>query len=297
MSEVASQILDSKPTEPAIVESTTQPAQTPEAKINPEEKVSSKMEILIRREAAAVQRERLAKDKEAEIEAKLAKIRDFESAKGNSKKALELLGLDYNELTQSLLKDGEIPPEVQIKKVEERFDTFLKSQEEAEQKRLSDQAREAEAKETKVIHDFKSEITTYLSDNKSRYELIDFEGHQDTVFDVIDEHYNRTLNPETGIGKIMTIAEAADKVEEFLEKKYERSKDLSKVKTLFGAVPKGLVKETVEQQRKQGQPPRTSPLRTLTNNNSATQAAPAQKRITDEDRIQKAIAYANSLRR
>lgn len=289
----AGQILDSATPEATAIpqsETTATAPVVPEVKANSEDRVSSKLEVLIRREQAAVQRERLAKEKEAEIESKLAKIKDFESAKGNSKKALELLGLDYNELTQSLLKDGEIPPEVQIKKVEERFDTFLKSQEEAEKIRLADQKREAEAKETKVIHDFKSEITTYLTDNKTRYELIDFEGQQDLVFDVIDEHYNRTLDQETGIGKIMTIAEAADKVEEHLEKKYERSKSLSKVKTLFGAVPRELVRQTVEQQKRTSQPPKT-----LTNNIQATQERP--RKITDEDRIQKAIAYAQSLRR
>lgn len=293
MSEVVSQILDAKA--PAAPETTGIPSSAVvEPKVNPDDRVSSKLEVLIRREQAAVQRERVAKEKEAALEARELRFKEFESAKdGNSKKALELLGLNYDELTQSLLKDGDIPPEVQIKKVEERMNTFLKSQEEAEQKRLESQKQEAAAKETKVIADFKSEINQHLTDNASRYELIKFEGQEDLVFDVIDEHYTRTIDEVTGIGKIMTIAEAADKVEQHLEQKYEKAKSLSKVSTLFGAVPKGLVKNAVEQKTKlNSQPPKT-----LTNNLTATPTKPKTRAVTDEDRIQRAIAYAKNLRR
>ncbi len=292
MNEAVNQILDQKPAEETPVDpaqTTATPAQDLQSK--PDDRVSSKMEVLIKREQAAIARERAAKDKETEIESKLKLIADFESAKGNSKKALELLGLDYNQLTQSIVRDGEIPPEVQIQRIEEKFDQF-KSDKEAEAKaRAEDAKKAAEENEQKTIANFKVGINQYLNDNASRYEYISFEAQQDLVFDVIDTHYNRTIDPETGTGKVLSIAEAADKVEQFLEQKYLKAKDLNKTKSLWGAVPKDAFKQAAKPEQKVSQPPKT-----LTNNLTATQTKPRVKTLTDEDRVQKAIAYAQSLR-
>lgn len=264
-----------------------------------DEKVSPKLEILIRREQQAVARERQAKQIEADLQARLrtleereARVREFESAKGNSKKALELLGLNYDELTKAQLLDGEIPPEVQIKKIEEKFEAFKSEKEKEEQRRQEQEALKQREAEARAISDFKSQINTYLSDNAARYEFIAFEGAQELVFDVIDEHYNRTLNQETGIGKVMSLEEAADKVEEYLEGKYNKAKELSKTKALWGSIPKVPLQEAAKQQTN------IKPQqKTLTNQLSAKVQTPTVNRmLTDEERVQKAIAYAKGLR-
>lgn len=265
----------------------------------PQERVSNKLEVLIKREQAALFRERLAKQKEADVNARLqelqsreAKIQEFEGAKGNSKKALEMLGLNYDELSRSILKDGEIPPEVQIKKIEDKFEAFKAAKDQEDQRKIEDQKRHAEAQEVRAISDFKTEINTYLSDNSARYELIAFEGQQDLVFDVIDEHYTRTINPETGVGKVMSKSDAADKVEAYLEQKEVKRKELNKVKTLWGAVPKVTLQQAAKPQTNIRTPPKT-----LTNQLSATAKTTDPNRIlTDEERVQKAIAYARGLR-
>jgi len=46
------------------------------------------------------------------------------------------------------------------------------------------------------------------------------------------------MNPETGVGKVMSIAEAADKVEEILEKQYDKSRTLNKASSPMGCSPK-----------------------------------------------------------
>lgn len=230
-----------------------------------DEKLASRLEILMRRDQAVVNKERALKAKEAELESKLARITEFESVKANPKKALEFLGLDYNELTQSILKDGETTPEIEIKRLREDLETQKRSQEADKERQLQDAKRATEAQELKAVSDFKGEINTYLKDNASRYELISFEAQQELVFDVIDEQYTRTIDPETGAGKVMSIAEAADKVEEYLEKKYLKSKDLNKVKALWGNIPKEAQKQLLKQETKPSQPPKT-----LTNQLSAS---------------------------
>lgn len=306
----AAQILDQPAPAPAIQKDmggAIKDEGTPPA----HEKVSSKLEVLIKREQAALFRERLAKQKEAELEAKMQafqekerEIQEFQKAKGNSKEALKHLGLTYDELTRAELADGQIPPEVQIKKIEEKFDAF-KSQKEQEEKARQDEAeRQARAQEQKAIDTFKVEINSYLTDNKDRYEFINFEGEQQLVFDVVDEHYNRTLylaqrdfqagkiSQDQVIGKVMSIKEAADKVEEHLEKKYNKAKELNKTKALWGSVPKAPLQEALKPQTNKPQPSKT-----LTNQLSAKVQTPTVNRmITDEERVQKAIAYARGLR-
>lgn len=290
----AAEIVDQIQSQPAPAtegQAPTEPA--PQAK--PDERVSGRMEMLIKREQQALHRERAAKEYEQKLQDKLKLIDEFEQAKGgNSKKALELLGLSYDQLTQSVLKDGEIPAEVGLKKIEDRLNKFEMTLEEKEKKQEQDRRQYAEQQVENAKKNFQTEIGTYLSDNKDRYELIQYDGLENLVYDVIDEHYNRTLNPETGIGKVMSIKEAADKVEEHLEKKYLKSRELTKVKALWGAIPKATQEQLAKQNQTQNKV--QTPPRTLTNNLSASPVIPRKTPLTDEERIQKAIAYAKTLR-
>lgn len=289
MSTSASEIVDSMTAAPAVpstvttplAESGAPPAPTPQE----DPKLASRLEIILRREREASAIEKRAKDLEASLQEKLQLIERFEQAKkGNSKQALELLGLNYDQLSQSILQDGSIPAEVKIKELEGKI-TDLDKRRELDLKREDENKKTLQAQaETHAINSFKEEINTYLTDNKARYELIEFEANQELVFDVVDEHYKRTLDPETGIGKVMSIKEAADKVEEFLEKKYDKAKQVGKVKTLWGAIPKSQ-QETLAKQftTKSTQP------KTLTNQMSATpQVRPT--RPPEEQRVKGILA-------
>lgn len=287
----AAAVLDSAPTaQPAsVAQSQPEAPKTPEAAAD--SKLSPKLQILLSREKNAVERERAANAKEAEIEAKLKRIEDFEAAKGTSPlKALELLGYSYEDLTKATLADGEVTPDVQIKKLDERLNSLVKNQEQALEREAEEAKKIAERQEQETITTFKSEIGTYVKEHGERYEFIEFDQAHELVYEVIDEHYNRTINADTGIGDVMTIATAADKVEEYLEKKYIKAKELKKVQALMGARPTPPAPKPMNPQFSQKP-------KTLTNNMSATQTTPQRtKPITDEERIQKAIAYARSLR-
>jgi hypothetical protein len=258
----------------------------------PDDKISSKLEVLMRREREAMDRERLAKEKEETLQEKLKRIEEFESLKSSPLKALEALGLNYDEISRTVLQDGQLPPDVQVKRVEEKFESYKAEQEKAKEEAKLQEQKRAEEQEQQVITSFKSDITTYLKDNSARYELIKFEEQEDLVFNVIDEHYKRTLDPESGVGKVMSIKEAADKVELWLEQKYERSRSVNKIKGLWGMLPKAIQ----EQAQKPTSAMQTQKPRTLTNNISATPAPIKRVPVSDEERIQRAIAYAKGLR-
>ncbi len=291
----AAQILDSAEATPPATQSTatqspapgaTQETKPPEV---PEERFASKLEVLLKREQQAMERERQAKEMERGLEPKLSRIKEFEDVRERKdvKKALELLGLSYDELTQAMLNDGSVPPEAQVRKLEEKFEQFKTEKQKEDEAREAQLKKHAEENEQKVIGEFKGQIKQYIKDNAPRYELTAFEEQQDLVFDVIDEHYKRTIDPSTGAGKIMSIQEAADKVELFLEQKETKRKELSKIKTIWGMLPPQAQKQVQSQARQ----------KTLTNSLTASPPAPIKKvPISDEERVQRAIAYARGIR-
>lgn len=318
MSLEAAQILEKIESKPEPTQNTGEGAATdgPPLPIQ-DNKVSGKLEILIKREQQAIARERQARERESSLEAKLkaieereGKLNEFETKKKNPKEALGLLGLTYDELTQAQLNDGELPPQVEIKKLREEIEAYKQAQtqekDHEKERALAEAKAQAEAQEKKAIESFRSDINQYLTDNSARYELIQYDHNQDLVFDIIDEHYNRTqahaqkqfelgeITQDLVVGKVMSIKEAADKVEEYLEQKYNKAKELSKIKALWGAIPKETQKILAKPELNK---PNQTPPKTLTNQLSASASAPKQaKMLSDQERVQKAIAYARGLR-
>jgi hypothetical protein len=97
-----------------------------------------------------------------------------------------------------MLADGQVPPSVEIQRLRDELGQFKKQTDEQQVRAEEDKKRQAEAQEQKAITDFKTEIGSYVDDNKVRYELINHEQATELVFDVVDEHYRRTIDPSTG---------------------------------------------------------------------------------------------------
>lgn len=309
MSEAVQAIIDTPAIKPPAIDTQTNvgDASTDGTSSTPkqDDKVSQRLEILIKREQQAMARERIAKASEAEstrlraeLESERAKIAKFNSIKTNPKLALDELGLTYDEITKAMLADGQLPPEVEIKKLRGDLDGIKQARED-ERKLQAQQAKaQAQAQEAKAVDDFKGEIKTYAIDNAARYELINFDERFDEVYELIDAHYTRTQlahakeleadgkNPNGAIGKVMNIAEAADKIEEYYEKRELEKKKLSKLQSLWGAVPKESLAKAVEEARKDKSPP----TRTLTNNLSAANLKPKSTRPPEDKRVEEIVA-------
>lgn len=285
--EAVSQILESAT--PATTEAKPVDAAVPAEQKDP--RVSSRLEVLMRREQAAVSREKAADLKLKELDQALAKIKEFDALKEHPTKALEHLGFSNDDFARTTLNDGEVPPEVKLKKFEEKFDKHLSELDQEKKRAELDKQADLKAKETEAEDAFKTEIKSYVSEHSDRYEYVLFENQEGLIYDVVDAHYNRTIDPKTGVGKIMKISDAADKVEAWLEKKEAEKKQLKKSQALWGAIPK----TTLDKLAKPEEKPRRSP-RTLTNQMSASTSTPRPQPITDEERVKRAIAFARGLR-
>ena len=284
-----------------------------------DDRISPKLEALIRRERIAIQREQAAKTKELEVQNRFKefserekKIQEFESIKqSNPRKALELLGMSYQDLTQVELNDGQIPSDLKIRQVEDKFDQFVRSQQEAVEKQTQAQKELEEKRQAETLEQFKGQIGAHLKGNANRYELIAFEQSDDLVYDMIDEHYNTTLkaaqekaraegrDPSEEVGDVMKIAEAADKIEQLLEQKYDKARSLTKLQALMAPKPgqKSILDEQIKP-KPVGQEafnPSQKP-QTLTHTLQAQSAPRSTGIVSDDERLRRAIAYARSLR-
>lgn len=245
-----------------------------------EEPIAPKLAVLMERERQALNKERMAKSQEQKLADKLRMIDEYESLKKDPTKVddlLKSLGWDYDRLTQSKLSDGQVPPSVEIQQLRDQLDQLKNQLKQKDDLQAEVAKKKINENEQKAVGDFKGEITEYLKSNAARYELIDFEGASELVFEVIDEHYNRTIDQASGIGKVLPISEAADKVEKFLEDKYLAAREKNKVKAFWSNMPKGL-------QDQLKKPEVGQPQKTLTNNlgprvSQKTSRAPEDKRI------------------
>ena len=183
--------------------------------------------------------------------------------KQNPLKALEEMGLGYDQLTELALNDGKLTPDLQMQLIRSELENDYKSKFEELENRLQEREEaETEAKYENAKNNFMSEIESKVASD-SRFELINSSNGEELVYNVIEEHYNET-------GNILEIDEAAQAVEEYLEAEVEKMLKLEKVSRKLGRV----AEEPFEPKRQ------SSP--TLSNAHSAQAYKGASKELDDE---------------
>lgn len=197
----------------------------PEAKEHKKEDAAKKFAIISRKEKELRLKELALKEKEAA----LAKYKDLDKeVSSNPLKLLEKTGLTLDQLLEAAAKDGEAPTaDDKITAIEKRIEAYLQSVEEEKQTRLKADEESKKQQELKaqqeVIDSFKKNIENELKAKADEFELIIGEGAFDLVFEVINEHFEKT-------GDMMQTEVAASKVENYLEEqasKYLKYKKLS----------------------------------------------------------------------
>lgn len=240
----------------------------PEPKKPEDDKFAAKFAALARRDKAAKQREAQLAAKEAALEKRMAELEarmapkpeaqaeeeDFETRlMRNPFKALEEKGLSYEELTKSALEGGKLPEHIKEKllmqEMEKKFkgsfgkqieelEKKLAAKEEQEKKQLEEQSAKAQEQQ---IAQFKSSIKAAIEAQKETFELLADEGEDgiETVYAVIAQDAQAKADAAKEEGEewdgsdMMTIEEAAQKVEEHFLNLAKKKVNLNKVKGLL----------------------------------------------------------------
>lgn len=264
--------------ETQAVETQSQPSEPQQ------EKVSDKFTFLAKKEAGIVkakqalraEMEAIAREK-AEIQNWRKQIESAENRKSTYKSnplaVLEDHGLTYKELTDYILNNNTVSTEAQIKALHERIEQQEK-QRELERQELVRRENERHAeREAQVIQEFKTEIENFVKRESEKYELTNLYDSQDLVYDTVEEYFNKT-------GKVLSIPEACDLVEAYLEKQVEKSLATKKLSIKVATKAPEDSKVAVKDQ----------PRRTLSNTEYTSSTPSFVSPKVENDRMSRALA-------
>lgn len=239
----------------------------PEGEVKKEDiSTSTRLAALAKREKEIVKREKNAKamlDRASFLE------KNFEEIKKSPKKALQELGMTFEQFSTMFLSeiepDGKKTAEDMIKEVVEKVDQKFSQLEE-------EKSKQKQEEEAKAIATFKKDLEKDVKSQGDKYELIQLNEAYDTVYEVIENYWKETFDEETGQGQYLTVEQAADQVEKYLEEqvsKFMKAKKFAKKEE-----PVVEVKE---------------PPKTLTNKSVSNGFAPSEnKLLTREESIRRA---------
>lgn len=162
----------------------------------------------------------------AQLAQKETKIKEWEDIK-DPIAALRAKGFSYEEATQYVLNNGQPTPELQIKGVQEELAKFRQEQAEAEKVRAEQAVKLAQAQVEETITTFKSQVNEFVTSHPEDYQLIGIHESQELIYSTVEENFNRT-------GRIMSMKEAADLVENYLEERIEASLKAKRLSAKYG---------------------------------------------------------------
>jgi len=144
--------------------------------------------------------------------------------RANPLAVLEELGLGYETLTDLALNDGKLTPDMQMQLIRDELETDYQSRFHDLEQRLEERdEREQDERYDSILSGFMEEIENHVASDDN-YELIRANDAGDVVYEVMEEHYNQS-------GNILSIDEAAEAVESYLEEEAEKLLNLQKVRS------------------------------------------------------------------
>ncbi len=219
------------------------------------------------KETALAERERKIAEREALWETEF---------KEKPLEAIKRRGYSYEDLTKAALNDGKFDPETEVKGVKSEIEKFRQEQADKDKRAQEAALKQQEDAEKETVEAFKLNIGKHIEANKDKYELVALYDASELVYSTVEEHFERTK--AAGTPKILTIDEAAQLVESYLESEIERTATGSK---------KFQAKYQAAKAADPQNPPKTST--TLTNEHTST-APSFLPSHTENDRIARALA-------
>lgn len=203
-----------------------------------------------------------------EIESSKSKASSY---KTNPLSLLEEHGLTYKELTDYILNNNTVSTDSQIKALNDKIEQYEKQR---ELDRLAESKRQEEERaqrEAQVITEFKNEIHNFINSKKDTYELTALYDSSDLVYDTVEAYFEKTQ-------KVLSIPEACDLVEKYLEQQVEKS---LKTKKLSQRIPQ---KEPIETPQ-----PSSSPRKTISNTQYTASTPNFVSPKVENDRMARAL--------
>lgn len=231
----------------------TQEAAAPEPKQEYDADAVRKFRALAKRERELRSREQALKERESAPQRN--PYDDIQMlARTDPLKAMKSLGINYDELTQQVINDGNVTGEMKLQRenaaLRERLDNI--------ESQFSERVKQDEKlRYEQAYGSFIDEIRGFVK-NSDSYELISKTDAYQDVANVMQKHYD-------DVGEVMSYADAAREVESSLEAIAEKYLGTKKLEDKYRAKwsTSATTEEPVEQDKQE--PPASNRPKTLTN--------------------------------
>lgn len=274
--QVVAQIQENKPEVPANVVESKLP-ETKEIEVQKEEALSPKFLAAAKKERELLEKEREYKTRQASLEARLKELEEQDRlAKEDPLKYLEKRGIDYNDLTKQML-EGKVP--------ETHYIRQMRSEVEALKAQLAKDKESAEsARKEAAVMNFKKELTQHIHANESKFPLVGALKGEETVYNVIDQHFNET-------GEILSHEDAATMAEGYFKKQFVEAIQKPAVKELL-LKELGLSSETKLNATPNKAAPQNTKPQSVTLTNHLSQDVPVRepRQMSDTERLNHAAS-------
>lgn len=193
--------------------------QVTEAEHNDDPEFAKKFSALTRKQKEIYEMQKALKERETVV----SKYESLEKLKKeNPFEYIKQQGLDLNEVLEYAAKQGDGPTiEDKVTDIEKRIQAHL---DELKAKELDQKTKAEQA----AIDNFRNSLKTHIVGKSDEYELINAQDEYDSVFELIQEHFNQT-QAQTGQGEVLDFDKAAKLVEDHL---LENAKKLLGLKKL-----------------------------------------------------------------
>jgi sRNA-binding carbon storage regulator CsrA len=210
-------------------------------KSEPEIDFSSRFAALSRKEKQLLEKERKLKELEKQSHEATSKYQSYEEKlkqfKANPDLLLQEVGISFEDLVN--LKLGINQPEEKQVDPNELYKQLKQEMQEELEKIKKEKEEEKQQESAQIIENFQNDIRNFAKKNADKYELINYQGDYDLVFEVVDEYYAQN-------GELLSIEQACDHVESYLESLVDGAVKLKKFESKF-APKKEAVAEAKEQ--------------------------------------------------
>jgi len=204
-----------------------------------EQDYSSRFAALSRREKLLIEKERKLKEIESKYKDNDSNYQSWEEKKAkfksNPNSLFEEVGMSFDELVKHQLgiEEKELEKSNDPNEMYKRLKADLQAELEAKDKAKAEseekfKKEQEERENSQIIETFKSEMVDSIKKNADKYELINYQQNFDLVFDVIQQYFDEHE-------EVLSIDQAADHVESYLESLVEGATKLKKFQSKFAS--------------------------------------------------------------
>ena len=274
---------------PEVTKETEKTVELPRVEAKPEEKKekdidSERFAILSKKHRQIRKQQEELKAQKSEYEAMKQKIQELEGLKAKATQDPEtflkgVYGEDwYKHITDFVLNDKKVPVDLHVQALKNELDEFKKQQQIERQKYVELEKQRIAQEREQTINQFKTEVNAFVKANAESLELTNINDGSNLVYDVIEEHYEKTK-------QLMPIKEAADLVEKYYEAQAQKLISAKKIASKINGVKSTPEKVNAE--------PANSPQlkRTITNDLSANSSSISSgSKLSEAERMRRAMA-------